>query len=151
MIERMAELKNLNDLNTSPLLQAALEFFIKSGMYEKHIKKVRKSYEAKLRKAKEIFMSLKVKDLIWNVPDNGIFIWIQLSQHINVITLSEKLKNQGILIKSAEEFFLKREDEKKCDSRKLNYIRLCISGVSDENISTLNIIISIIRSYGNLD
>lgn len=146
MVDRMAELKILNDLNTSPLLQAALELFIKSGMYEKHIKKVRKLYEAKLRKAKEILMSLQLNDLTWNVPENGIFIWMQLPQYIDVITLNEKLKDQGILIKSAREFFLKMEDEKKCSSNNINYIRLCISGVSEENISALATIILTIRS-----
>lgn len=150
MVEEVAALKYLSDLNTSKLPQAALELFIKAGMYEKHIKKVRKAYETKLRKAKEIFMSLSPNDLVWHVPEYGIFIWLQLPQFINVDALDKRLEDQGILIKSTEEFFLKKESVKKCDSKHFNYVRLCISGVPDERMSVLAAIISEIRRLVDL-
>lgn len=147
IFEKVATLKHLSDLNTSALPQAALELFIKAGMYEKHIKKVRKSYEAKLRKAKEIFMSLSPKDLVWHVPDHGIFIWLQLPQNIYSTILDKNLETQGILIKSARGFFLEKEIDNECNQKYFNYIRLCISGVSEENISALATIISSIESF----
>ncbi|WP_315065822.1 PLP-dependent aminotransferase family protein [uncultured Clostridium sp.] len=140
MLGKIASIKQLMDLNTSRLPQGALELFIKSGMYEKQIKKIRKSYEAKLRKIKEIFISLQPKDFIWNVPENGIFIWIKLPEYIDGYELQEKLKSQGILIKQAGDCFL----EKEIKVEKFNYIRLCISGVSEENISAVATIISYI-------
>jgi DNA-binding transcriptional MocR family regulator len=145
MVEEFTRLKHLNDLNTSKLPQAALDLFIKSGMYEKHIKKVRKSYEAKLRKATEIFTSLSPENLNWHVPEHGIFIWLTLPEHINALVLEKNLANQGILVKSAAEFFLADG----CNLANTNCIRLCISGVSDEDIEKLAIIISEIRSLDN--
>jgi len=150
MLESVARLKHLSDLNTSKLPQAALELFIKSGMYEKHIKKVRKSYEAKLRKAKEIFLALSPEDLVWHVPEHGIFIWIRLPEKIDAMVLEEKLERQGIIVKAATEFFLGNELENKFNATPSNYIRLCISGVSMENLSKLAIIISEIR-IGNAE
>lgn len=147
MIESVANLKYLSDLNTSRLTQAALDIFIKSGMYEKHIKKVRKSYGAKLKKAKEVIRALSPEDIIWHVPEHGIFIWLQLPEYIDVIALEKKLEDQGILIKSAKEFFLSEELVKEYNSLHINYLRLCISGVSEENIGSIATIISVIRSF----
>lgn len=149
LIEPVTTLKHLSDLNTSRLPQAALGLFIKAGMYEKHIRKVRKAYEAKLRKAKEILISLSPEDLIWHVPEYGIFIWLQLPNYIVAEALEKQLDNQGILIKAAGEFFLENAPEKSPTSNATpqNCIRLCISGVSDENISDIATILSVIRSY----
>jgi DNA-binding transcriptional MocR family regulator len=147
MIESVTKLKKLSDLNTSRLPQAALDIFIKSGMYEKQIKKVRKSYEVKLRKARDILHSLSMKELIWHVPEHGVFIWIQLPEYINITALEKKLENQGILIKSAREFFLRKELVQENSSRHLNYIRLCISGISEDDIGSMATIISTIRSF----
>jgi DNA-binding transcriptional MocR family regulator len=72
MIEEEAYLKRLSDLSTSKLPQVALELFIQWGMYEKHIKKVKKSYEAKLKKTKEIFRALSPSDLEFYVSEHGI-------------------------------------------------------------------------------
>lgn len=147
MIESVASLKYLSDLNTSRLPQAALDIFIKSGMYEKHVIKVKKSYEVKLKRAKEIFQSLSPEDIMWHVPEHGIFIWLQLPEYIDVIALEKKLENQGIIIKSAREFFLEKELVKQSNEKHINYIRLCISGVSEENIGSIATIISAIRSF----
>jgi len=111
-------------------------------MYEKHIKKVKKSYEIKLRKAREIFKALGPEDLIWHVPEHGIFIWLQLPEYVDVIELEKKLHSQGILIKTTKEFLLKEYNPKH-----INYLRLCISGVSEKNINSIADIISVIKSF----
>lgn len=146
MLEVVTSLKYLSDLNTSRLTQAALDMFIKSGMYEKHIKKVKKSYEVKLRKAKEIIKDLSLEELVWHVPEHGIFIWLKLPEYVELAALQKKLEDQGILVKTARGFFLEEECNKKC----ANYLRLCISGVSEENIGSIASIISAIRSFKNI-
>lgn len=146
MVEEVASIKHLSDLNTSKLTQAALDFFIKSGMYEKHIKKVRKSYENKLKKASEIFQALSPKGLYWHVPQHGIFIWLQLPEHIQAAELEKKLEHKGILIKSASEFFPEKWLKKDSSPKHYNCVRLCISGVSEEHTGSLANVISAIRS-----
>ncbi|MDF2672808.1 MAG: GntR family transcriptional regulator [Clostridiales bacterium] len=146
MIEEVSSLKHLSDLNTSKLPQAALDLFIKSGMYEKHIRKVKKSYEAKLRKAEEIIRALSPEDIIWNIPEHGIFIWLQLPEHIEAVEIEKRLELQGILIKSAAEFFPKKYLKGEIQKHS-NCIRLCISGVSEEHMDNLVRIISVIRNF----
>jgi DNA-binding transcriptional MocR family regulator len=144
LIDELLHLKHISDLNTSKIPQAALDFFIKSGMYEKHIKKVKKSYEAKLAKAAEIFKALSPKDLYWHVPEHGIFIWLQLPKHIEPAAFEKKLEQHGILIKVASEFFPENWSVEN-NMNHYNYIRLCISGIPEEHMDALATIISIIR------
>ena len=151
MVETVAKLKHLWDLNTSRLPQAALEIFIKSGMYEKHVKKMRKSYEAKLRKAEKIFQDLSPQELDWHVPKHGIFIWIQLPGYINITSLLQMLEKQAILIKPASDFFLRQENDQQDYARHKNCVRLCISGIPEEDMGSLAVLLSAIRKFKQLE
>ena len=143
MLEEVLQLKHISDLNTSKIPQAALDAFIKSGMYEKHIRKVKKSYETKLAKAAEIFKALSPKDLCWHVPEHGIFIWLQLPKHIEPEAIEKKLEQHGVAIKFASEFFPENWLEEN-DLKQYQYIRLCISGVPEEHLDALGTIVSVI-------
>ncbi len=148
LVNEIAKFKYISDLNTSKLPQVALDLFIKSGMYEKHIKKVRKAYENKLRKASEIFKSLSPQELIWNVPKNGIFIWLVLPEHVKASMLEQELKARDIIIDSNNKFFLNDIMEKEDYPNNHNCVRLCISSVAYENIRAIETIIAVIKSFG---
>ncbi|MBM7614863.1 aminotransferase-like domain-containing protein [Alkaliphilus hydrothermalis] len=144
MVGDVLSLKHLSDLNTSKIPQSALNSFIKSGMYEKHIKKVKKSYENKLKRAAEMFNALSPSAISWHVPSHGIFIWIELPNSIDMLVLENKLKGHGILIKNATEFFPQKYTKENYRSD-VSCIRLCISGVLDEQIESLTTLIKILR------
>lgn len=147
LVNEVAKLKYISDLNTSKLPQVALDLFIKSGMYEKHIKRVRKAYENKLRKASEIFKSLSPQELIWHVPKNGIFIWLVLPEYVKASMLEKELKARNIIIDSNNKFFLNDIIEEDCPNYH-NCIRLCISSVSYENIRAIETIVTTIKNFG---
>lgn len=140
--ESVVHLKRLVDLNTSKLNQTALDLFIKSGMYDKHIKKVRRSYENKLRRAKDIFSSIKVEGLSWHVPEHGIFIWLQIPESSSVVKLINKLESIGIFIKCIEDAFPEKYETDINSFHPERCIRICISGVHEEDINKLSIILS---------
>lgn len=144
MVADITYLKQISDLNTSKLPQAALDNFIKSGMYEKQVIKVRQSYENKLRKAAEICKSFIQEGFQIHVPEHGIFLWLQLPSQIKAEELEKKLEESGIYIKAATEFFpIKWLEESKL--RNCNYIRICISGVSEEQMDALATVITAIK------
>jgi DNA-binding transcriptional MocR family regulator len=151
LLEAVASVKQLNDLNTSRLPQAALDVFITSGMYEKQVKKVKKSYEAKLKRAAEIFKDLSDDKFHCHVPIHGIFLWIELPDNVDAKVLEKTLKSKGIIIKSSSEFFLKAWEEKKQGSRSDNFVRLCIAGVTKEEIDSLAIVIKEIRDLEEIE
>lgn len=122
LTERFIEQKHLADLNTSRLPQAALDLFIKSGMYEKQVHKVRKSYEEKLRRSKEIIEALSPNWIRWHIPSHGIFIWGEIQNGRCYYDLEKLLAENDILIKSGEDSYLKGKSKNNC-------FRLCISGI----------------------
>ncbi|KAB3532843.1 aminotransferase-like domain-containing protein [Alkaliphilus serpentinus] len=141
--QEILDLKHVSDLNTSRIPQAALDIFIRSGMYQKHIKRVRKSYEAKLRKSAEIFKGLSPKGLYYHIPDHGIFIWLELPKDVYGLALEKKLLQVGIKVKEASEFFPEGWlTENQCHNI---FIRLCISGVDYDGLDALTQLLSAIR------
>ena len=139
MADEAAERKLLTDLNTSKPFQYALELFMETGMYEKHIRKVRKVYSEKMKRASAIYNSLKSKDMNWHIPDNGIFIWVVGGMEINNSLLESSLKEQGIIIKNAKDCFLpgnlSEDGNRRC-------YRLCLSGITRENLERLSEVIA---------
>ncbi len=142
LLDEVLSLKGMSDLSTSGILQAALDIFIKSGMYDKHIRKVRRLYEAKLNRAAEIFKAFGPEKLYRNVPEHGIFIWIRLPEHIEPEKLEKELEREGILVKSASDFFPDYWSKGKTADHN-NYIRLCISGVKSEHLEALGTVLSL--------
>jgi DNA-binding transcriptional MocR family regulator len=138
MADEAAERKRLTDLNTSKPFQYALELFIETGMYEKHIRKVRKVYSEKMKKASAIYSSMKFKDMNWHIPDNGIFIWVVEWKEINDLLMERSLKEKGIIVKSAKDCFLpgflSENGNRSC-------YRLCLSGITTENLERLSEVI----------
>ncbi|NLL76095.1 MAG: aminotransferase class I/II-fold pyridoxal phosphate-dependent enzyme [Clostridiales bacterium] len=59
------QLKRLINLITSQLPQAALQLYIQSGMYTKHILKVRQAYGRKLRFARLINFCVSFQKIIY--------------------------------------------------------------------------------------
>lgn len=135
LLEEVTELKSLSDLNTSLLSQAALALYIQAGMYEKHVNKVKKTCDAKLKRAEETFQALSPQELCWHVPCNGIFIWLQLPEGISATRLERILAKEGILVQTAGEFYPQAWPGRE------RGIRLCISGVPREGIDNLAAII----------
>lgn len=115
-------------------------------MYEKYIKKIRESYENKLKRAKEIFLSLEIDGLKWHVPEYGIFIWVQLPKYIEAVKLEKILEKQGVLIRTALDFFPRKWIKDDNSHVPENCVRLCISGVWEEKIDNLSNFLSTINS-----
>lgn len=140
--ERAVLYKHLDDLNTSSLPQAALELFLKTGMYKKHVLKIQKSYRDKLERARKIFASVCPPEIAWYVPENGFFLSLEFSRLIDPIRLKADLEQHGILIRTAQENFLKSADK---DGEK-RFLSLCIANVPREKINALADVISSITN-----
>lgn len=131
----VASLKHLSDLNTSCLHQAALNLFITSGMFEKHIRKAKEAYAAKLSKAGAILQALSPASIVWHVPQHGIFIWVELPGQAEKI--ARALAAKGILVQPAAQYFPRHWTSNKHSPRPENCIRLCISSSSEHDIHRL--------------
>jgi len=137
--DSIIEQKYLLDISTSSIQQGALDFFIKSGMYDQHIKKVNACYKRKLLKAKAILTHMSPINLSFHVPKQGLFLWLTLPAQVSVNRIIEKLAQNNIRIGSSSHFYITDDVEQKQN------LRLCISGIPEEDITALGTVIEAIK------
>ncbi len=137
LCDTIIKYKYMLDISTSSITQGALDFFLKSGMYDQHIKKVNACYKRKLLKCKAILTHTSPTGLSFHVPNQGLFLWLTLPSSVSVNVIIEKLAQKNILISSSSQFYSTNSIEQN--------LRLCISGIPEEDISALSIIVEAIK------
>lgn len=108
--------KRCVDLATSILSQGALEIFINSQMFQKHVSKVRHQYRKKILVCKQSFRPITEME-VW-IPETGFFIWIQFSPKIDGEVLRKRLEKKNVKIAPIDKHSLP----------------LCIAKLSEEQI-----------------
>lgn len=135
--EPIMEHKYLLDISTSSITQGALNFFIRSGMYDQHIRKVNACYKRKLLKAKAILTRVSPAGLSFHVPKQGLFVWLTLPAEVSVHRVAEKLAANHIRVSSSSPFYIADQAEQN--------LRLCISGVPEKEMAALGAIVEAIK------
>lgn len=99
-------IKRLTDYGTNIFSQGALETFIHSGMYHRHLTKIQSAYPDRMNKVKR-FLAKKSSDIInWNIPDNGMFITMTINGIRNTTWINHQLKDHGIKVKELSDFYI---------------------------------------------
>lgn len=127
LLKTFQEYKRWNDLNTSILTQGALEIYIKSGMFNAHIKKLRKVYRERMCYLNELTKRLDNSNIKWYIPDSGFFASFEITNNVINKDIVRILNNKNILIPNASMFFLKDYEHEKL-------IRLSVSRVNNDEI-----------------
>lgn len=149
-METLLEQKYILDICTSSIPQGALHYFITSGMYDKHLKKVNACLKGKLEKARALFTSVH-PDVSIHIPKQGLFIWVTLPEKISIPQVKERLETYHIKIPSNASLCYSTTSDCYSTSSfgqstlKENSLRLCISGIREEDLKALVTIIQVIR------
>lgn len=93
--------------DTSLLSQAALEVYIKNGMYERHKHKISSLYASRMRALKEAVERYDKPGLV-EVSDisSGIYMPFQLKPTVNIERLLKRLAERKISVVSGKGFYL---------------------------------------------
>jgi GntR family transcriptional regulator, regulator for abcA and norABC len=98
VIDRLADIKMQTDYGASSLSQLAVKEWLVSGLYEKHLEKMR----ASLRIRRDMMLHLLEREFMglakWEKPSGGFYIWLQLPQQISLKELFEAALQEGILL-----------------------------------------------------
>lgn len=113
------EYKKWNDLNTSILSQGTLEVYIKSGMFDENIKKLRRTYSERMNYLKELTQNLNSSDIKWYIPKSGFFASFEIRKRVNVNRIIKKLKAKNIVIIDTAKFYLNNNNDR--------FIRISVS------------------------
>lgn len=123
MIDMLESVKRCKNIHTSFLDQGILYEFLKSGAFEKHVKKTRKFYKEKYKLASECIKKYMKPAVIYG--EGGMHIYIELNG-IDSRKLLEKCYKRNVIFTPGDIFSV--------DNSGKNSLRLGLSRVSSEEI-----------------
>ncbi|QGG53011.1 PLP-dependent aminotransferase family protein [Lysinibacillus pakistanensis] len=129
MSSHFSRYKFTADFNSSVLSQGALEIYLKNGMFQSHIKKIKELYFGKMKHLQEACEFFLPNNTLYTKPASGFYLTIYLPEHVAAKQIVQLLKEQHIFVDDASRMFLP-------EYKKENLIRLSISQVEDNQIHT---------------
>ncbi|MBI4850743.1 MAG: PLP-dependent aminotransferase family protein [Acidobacteria bacterium] len=103
---RLVALKQIGDITTSPLLQAALWDFCRRRRYQAHLERVRVIY-----RRRRDFMVSKLQSYFplgtqWSEPQGGLFCWVKLPNKVDTTELLIEARQQGVVFSRGHLFHI---------------------------------------------
>ncbi|CAG7654722.1 PLP-dependent aminotransferase family protein [Paenibacillus allorhizosphaerae] len=115
--------------DTSLLSQAALEVYIKNGMYERHKRKIGSQYAARIRLLNEaVKRHNEAGPIAITEQSSGVYVQFKLPQTVNLERLTKRLEARHILVMSGKRFYLSDYLERD------KFLRISISRAKPERI-----------------
>lgn len=98
VIERLADIKMQIDYGSSSVSQFIVNKWMKSGLYEDHLNRVRVELKSRRDYMVEILNTYFSDIAVWSIPKGGFYIWLQLHTGISTQKLFELALQEGILL-----------------------------------------------------
>lgn len=131
LVDVFQRYKRLLDIDTSMLSQAALEIYIKSGMFERHRHKIRASYARRSNvlaaSIKHHFGPLSDISAICDASQPMIHTHVALDRSISVPRVISLLKKDGVVIEPIDKHYLTAYPKE-------NLLKINVSNTKDEDI-----------------
>ena len=106
VIEKLVVLKQISDCCTSPLMQAALEAFLREGGLARHLPRVRAAY----RRRRDAMIAALGKHFpprtSWTRPAGGLFLWVRLPEGADTAALHADAEKAAVHITRGDPFQL---------------------------------------------
>jgi 2-aminoadipate transaminase len=128
IIKKIAVAKQSVDLCTPNFTQAIAAEFMRRGLLEPHIEKIKVMYKAKkdaMLNALQTYMP-EVEGLTWTKPQGGLFLWVSLPDYMDADAMFYEAIERKVAYVIGSAFH--------CDGTGKNTFRLNFSYPSEENI-----------------
>ncbi|MBQ8200842.1 MAG: PLP-dependent aminotransferase family protein [Clostridia bacterium] len=117
--------KQSADVHTSNLTQAIVDQFLRRNLLPEHIKAICASYKEQMDAMMEELNTFP-QGTTYTRPEGGLFIWVELPEHINALELLQKCVERKVAYVPGTHFF--------CDGGHENTLRLNFSNSTVEQI-----------------
>jgi DNA-binding transcriptional MocR family regulator len=105
-IERLRIVKQMSDLHTDQLAQATLAEFLKRGLFQKHLTRMRKIYASRLQALDEALRRQMPEGTRWTCPEGGMCLWLELPPGFDASELMIHSKERGVLFAPGRYFYV---------------------------------------------
>ena len=124
--QQLTDLKLLSGITTSEINERLVHQMLASGQYRKYLNKLHK----RLHQSREQFLDKldKLGLFPYIEPQGGMFIWVKMPEHVNVIETSNLATEQGITLAPGNLFRPHQEPSQ--------YIRFNVASSNDKTLMT---------------
>ena len=81
---------------TAPLQQEMIAEFMRSGGYERHLRKLRRAFTQQVERASQLVQAAFPADTRISRPQGGFVLWIELAAGIDTLELYERASRVGV-------------------------------------------------------
>ncbi len=103
-LEGLLALKHSTDLSDSMPLQAALEDFVRSGGYDRHLARMRRIVRARTEAIISALEREMPEDTRWTRPEGGYQVWVDLPFEVDTRDLLADAAREGVLFAPGSQF-----------------------------------------------
>jgi 2-aminoadipate transaminase len=125
-IERLRLVKQTTDLHTDQLAQATLAEFLRRGLFNKHLARMRKIYKARLEALDAALRKYMPEETRWTRPEGGMCLWLELPPGFDASELLIHVKERGVLFAPGRYFYVQNPLP--------NTLRLAFAGLEEKLI-----------------
>lgn len=119
--------KQSADVHTSNLTQAIVDQYLRRDLLPDHIRSICASYKEQMDAMMQELETFPA-GTTYTRPEGGLFIWVELPEHLNVLELLEKCVARKVAYVPGTHFF--------CDGGHMNTLRLNFSNSTVDQIHT---------------
>jgi 2-aminoadipate transaminase len=105
-IERLRLVKQMTDLHTDQLAQATLAEFLKRGLFQNHLARMRKLYTDRLKALDEALRKFMPEGVRWTKPEGGMCLWLELPPGFDASELMMHARERGVLFAPGRYFYV---------------------------------------------
>lgn len=124
--EHLIVSKQAADMHSPNLTQAIVDKFLRSGLLDAHLDKIRTMYRERVIKMVQAMDEYMPEEVKHTNPQGGLFIWCEMPKHVNTTALLPKAVEQKVAFIPGDQFFAQPSIN--------NFFRLNFSNASLENI-----------------
>lgn len=104
-INVIEKIKQSDDLHAGTLNQYICHDFCKRGLLEPHIEKIKEHYGAKRNLMLAEIEKQFPDGIKWTRPDGGLFLWVELPQHLSAKELLERALKKNVAFVYGQPFY----------------------------------------------
>jgi GntR family transcriptional regulator/MocR family aminotransferase len=125
-LEGLLALKHSIDLSDAMPVQAALEDFVRSGAYDRHLTRMRKILRSRTQAILAALDAEMPECATWTKPEGGYQVWVDLGFEVDTRDLLADAGREGVLFAPGSQFF--------ADRRPSRGLRLTMALANEEEI-----------------
>lgn len=127
VINKLIIAKQVSDVHSNVWSQCVMDRFLRTYDMEQHLKHLQTIYKHKANLMLEGIKAHFHSSVRYTIPEGGMFIWVTLPQHVDVMTFIQEALKQNVAVVPGSAFLV--DDSVPCQSFRMNF-----SSSTDENI-----------------